>query len=385
MTMPVIVEQFFHGVGRGIEFLAKDGVLLYVFQHDRVHERLGGGDSTYRRSSEPRAELVDATRRFVDGVGYTGVGMAEFRVDDATDSFILVEVNGRFWGSLPLAVAAGADFPTYLYEMLWRGRTVFSSPYRQDLYQRNEPRDTVWFFRNLRADRNDLLLTTVPFAEVVSEAQHLVSGNERWDTLVADDPFPAVREISLAARLVWRRAIKNPLRGAAARSNHHRRRRLRSFRRRVEQRPEVLFLCKGNICRSPFAARRAAQLWPADVAVTEAGMYPVPDRRSPEVARRTAAGMHVDLESHRTAVVTRPLVDRAGAIVVFDWRNFDEITTRYPHIREKVFLLGELTPGRTTIIDPFGKPAEACEKVYRQIETSLAHIAEQAMALPFQP
>jgi protein-tyrosine-phosphatase len=159
---------------------------------------------------------------------------------------------------------------------------------------------------------------------------------------------------------------------------------MQSFRRRVEQRPEVLFLCKGNICRSPFAARRAAQLWPADVAITEAGTYPVPDRRSPEVARLAAAGMHVDLESHRSTVVTRPLVDRAGVIIVFDWRNLDEITTRWPHIRKKVFLLGELTPGRTTIIDPFGKPARVCDEVYRQIEASLTHIAEQAMPLPHQ-
>ena len=36
---------------------------------------------------------------------------AEFRVDAASDHWILVEINGRFWGSLPLAVASGMDFP----------------------------------------------------------------------------------------------------------------------------------------------------------------------------------------------------------------------------------------------------------------------------------
>ena len=57
---------------------------------------------------------------------YTGLIMVEFRINVETDDWALIETNGRFWGSLPLAVAAGVDFPRYLYEMLDRGSDDFS-------------------------------------------------------------------------------------------------------------------------------------------------------------------------------------------------------------------------------------------------------------------
>ena len=51
---------------------------------------------------------------------YTGVAMLEFRKNFDKNESVLIEINGRFWGSLPLAVAAGADFPYYLYQLSGR-------------------------------------------------------------------------------------------------------------------------------------------------------------------------------------------------------------------------------------------------------------------------
>ena len=57
---------------------------------------------------------------------YTGVAMVEFKVNAKTGEFVLIEINGRFWGSLPLAVAAGANFPLWLYQMWVENREDFS-------------------------------------------------------------------------------------------------------------------------------------------------------------------------------------------------------------------------------------------------------------------
>ena len=55
--------------------------------------------------------------------------MVEFRVrPDGTPVFM--EVNGRFWNSLPLSVYAGADFPARLAEMAERGDVEAASGYR---------------------------------------------------------------------------------------------------------------------------------------------------------------------------------------------------------------------------------------------------------------
>ena len=51
--------------------------------------------------------------------------MVEFKIDRETAEPKLMEINGRFWGSLPLAVIAGVDFP-YLYYRLAQGLDVES-------------------------------------------------------------------------------------------------------------------------------------------------------------------------------------------------------------------------------------------------------------------
>jgi predicted ATP-grasp superfamily ATP-dependent carboligase len=56
--------------------------------------------------------------------------MVEYRHDPATGESALMEINGRFWGSLPLAYHAGACFPWLSYRLLGMGETVTQHPYR---------------------------------------------------------------------------------------------------------------------------------------------------------------------------------------------------------------------------------------------------------------
>jgi hypothetical protein len=56
-----------------------------------------------------------ALSRMLRALHWHGVAMVEFKWDEASGDFWLLEINGRFWGSLPLALAAGVDFPYYLY------------------------------------------------------------------------------------------------------------------------------------------------------------------------------------------------------------------------------------------------------------------------------
>lgn len=47
--------------------------------------------------------------------------MIEYRHDPAANRTVFMEVNGRFWGSLPLAYHSGAHFAWYNYAVLGRG------------------------------------------------------------------------------------------------------------------------------------------------------------------------------------------------------------------------------------------------------------------------
>ncbi|VAX41607.1 hypothetical protein MNBD_PLANCTO02-1132 [hydrothermal vent metagenome] len=137
------MQETVSGIGVGLEFLANQGELLVVHQHQRIHETSGHG-STYRSSVPVDSRFHEATAKIVKQLNYTGVGMAEFRVDYETQEWWFLELNARFWGSLPLAVAAGVDFPRYLFEMLVENRTQFDSRYQSGVRCRNIRNDLRW-------------------------------------------------------------------------------------------------------------------------------------------------------------------------------------------------------------------------------------------------
>jgi predicted ATP-grasp superfamily ATP-dependent carboligase len=202
---PVAVQEFFRGRGAGVELLLADGEPLLEFQHLRLHEPARGGAGPYRQSMPLTPELRDAAVALLRPLRYTGVAMAEFKVNLDTGDWMFIEVNGRFWGSLPLAVAAGADFPLALFQLLVEGRRDFPRRYRVGLRCRNWRGDRWWLTANLHARRTDPSLPTVPLWKVGLEAlTSVVTLRERSDTFALDDPGPAVAELGLIAQDSWR-------------------------------------------------------------------------------------------------------------------------------------------------------------------------------------
>lgn len=193
---PVVVQENFIGCGTGVEILANEGEILTAFQHLRVHEPLHGGGSSYRKGIPLHQKLFQATAKIVKKVQYTGVGMFEYKWNRDTDEWILIEVNARFWGSLPLPVASGIDFPRFLYEMIVEGRKEFPREYKKNLYCRNFALDIDWMRANLKADRNDPALESRKLWQVAAEFYNFLTLRERSDTLVIDDPAPFWHEFN---------------------------------------------------------------------------------------------------------------------------------------------------------------------------------------------
>jgi hypothetical protein len=68
------------------------------------------------RGHPRRSILVERSPRRCSTLGFEGVAMVEYKVETASGTPYLMEINGRFWGSLQLAVDAGVDFPRLLAE-----------------------------------------------------------------------------------------------------------------------------------------------------------------------------------------------------------------------------------------------------------------------------
>lgn len=371
----VLVQDNFLGAGVGVELLAKAGTTLFAFQHVRVHEPLEGGGSSYRKSTPLHPELLAASEALLKALDYTGVAMVEFKFNFQTGQWVFIEINGRFWGSLPLAVAAGADFPRYLYEMLVNGRTEFPAHYSSGLYCRNVRSDLRWMLANLASDRNDPTLATRPLTAVAAEAINVLTLRERWDTLTMDDPGVGLVECGRALRDLVRTAGRT-VRHRLAATWLARTLAARRAVARMREARTILFVCKGNICRSPFAEGYARKIWPSHIRVVSSGYYAQSDRKPPSPALTAAQKFGIELGSHRSTVLNAEIIAQADLILVFDDHNFDTIRTCYPHARGRlVRLAGLLEKGPPAIGDPYGKDSTTFDAVYGQIVRALDRLA----------
>lgn len=116
-AFPVLLQQRIEGPGVGVFLLRWNGDIVARFSHRRIREKPpSGGVSVYRESVAPRSGLFDLSSRLLTAHNWRGVAMVEYKVERRTGTPYLMEVNGRFWGSLQLAVDAGVDFPRLLME-----------------------------------------------------------------------------------------------------------------------------------------------------------------------------------------------------------------------------------------------------------------------------
>jgi protein-tyrosine-phosphatase len=148
-------------------------------------------------------------------------------------------------------------------------------------------------------------------------------------------------------------------------------RRLRAERRLEAIAPSsILFVCLGNICRSPYAARLLAERAGPGLRSESAGFIG-PGRPPPEHAVAAAHARGIEHGDHRSRVLTPDMLAAADVVFIFDRHNARRVR-RTPQARhDRVFWLGDFEPtwmGRRAILDPWGKPLEEFEGAFVRIE-----------------
>lgn len=196
-----LVESYFEGTGTGLSVLSRNGTILQAFQHRRLREGVGGC-SSYRVSEAVDARLRQAVERICSRTRHTGVCMFEFRVNHETGRFILIEINARFWGSMPLPLALGLDFPNRLHELLVRDQTYPEQSYPAGIRSRNIMLDANNLVKRLRRDGfTGFGGWLADFAGFFLMPLHWLAGTEVTDSFAAGDMKPAFRE--LGDLLLW--------------------------------------------------------------------------------------------------------------------------------------------------------------------------------------
>lgn len=364
-----VVEGYFSGQGVGISVLASGGRVLQAFEHHRVREL--AGESFYRCSAPLSPDLVAACEAIVAGSDYTGVAMFEFKKKPSGE-WILLEVNARPWGSMPLPVALGVDFPYRWYRLLTAAEEGPAVSYRTGVYGRTLLPDLHISLKQAEARRLGPIATAWHLARWAAEMYRIPIGKEVHDVLVRDDPRPGLAELHEIARAALG-TIERRVSGAAARRRRRARAKLDGLRRNIGSR-HIVFVCQGNICRSPFAeALLRARLGNSCVAISSAGMMPRPGRSTPGFGRDAAAAYGIDLSAHRSVWLSRNMVATASLVVVFDELTRSGVFDRYPDITAPVILLGDLLE-LGDISDPIDGGAAEFNRVYGQICAAIAEL-----------
>jgi len=144
---------------------------------------------------------------------------------------------------------------------------------------------------------------------------------------------------------------------------------------------QILVVCSGNICRSPYAARylvhRLHTLGKDGSEIDSAGILGIMGSPpSPETVQ-VAQELGFEVESHRSKGVTFDLVDEADVILVMEELHRSSLVERYPEAEEKVHLLSEFHPAikdpsrAPDIFDPIGLPLEEYQRCFSLVREAV--------------
>jgi glycine hydroxymethyltransferase len=142
----------------------------------------------------------------------------------------------------------------------------------------------------------------------------------------------------------------------------------------------VLFVCTGNICRSPIAEGLFRRLTGnrKDIEVASAGVHAVRGQPPSLYAVEVCAAEGTDISALRSQPLTGALVDQATHIFAMTGAHLETIQTLFPQSAEKTFLLREFEEPGTTVWrdlpDPIGLGREVYEDCARIIKNALPSV-----------
>ncbi len=401
-----VFQEFFDGEGVGISTIVGGEGPLIFFQHRRLHEYPpAGGVGVLLETQKVEPELAIAAGALLKALDWRGPAMVEFRRNRTTQDYAFMEVNGRFWGSLPLASLAGLDFPYWQWQLAHSITPEIPTDYAHGLRVRWTAGE-IQRFADLLTSGSTRRRAGLTVLSSFSSLANSFEPRTKSALFSITDPQPELRDVAstilrvtasialrasqkilpnnlalvlLQLRLLdpeYRRTyVSRSLQRALGARGKDWPRRLQGIRR-------VTFLCRANRIRSPIAAAilnselksKGDGSFQAESAGTHAS---VETRYDPRVAL-LARAMGLSL-SGAPRGVTPELIQNSDLVVVMDRMVEAELLTNIPEAAAKTFLVGEVvTPeGRRSveIPDPDRNAPPQFERVILDLAISVRQMA----------
>jgi protein-tyrosine-phosphatase len=145
----------------------------------------------------------------------------------------------------------------------------------------------------------------------------------------------------------------------------------------------VLFVCTGNVCRSPMAVglfnAHAHRVGEEQFYVARsAGTWALVGQPASAHAVTQMATRGVDISQHRGRMINRSILADAAVVIVMNQNHREALASEFPECRDKLHLMSELNDCQFDISDPYGGSlddyAECLQTLDNLIETGYEKI-----------
>lgn len=185
----LLIQEYVEGEIRDTSILADKGEIVAYVQNRRVRTQPKSGGGYTLAESLHNQEMIEHVEDLVDELDWSGPAQFEFIYDG--EKHYLIEINGRYWGSLGLAVNCGVDIPLLHYNQLAKNTNLSEKNKTVDEYYPSGikqrwllPGDLLWLLETIE-DRE--YKDIPPFFSSFTRSNH--------DLFKLADPLPLLGKV----------------------------------------------------------------------------------------------------------------------------------------------------------------------------------------------